>query len=109
MVQLRLGTKHFRKAPPRVCGGDCTADQNSTGTDPFIVNTRGNVYYDIGWWEQAWLNAYKWTHNKRYLYLPSSSGTTWDSPNANKPVIFATQVSVLDGLNAAMTGSYAMC
>jgi hypothetical protein len=24
-------------------------------------------------------------------------------------VIFATQVSVLDGLNAAMTGSYAMC
>ena len=31
------------------------------------------------------------------------------SPNANKPVIFATQVSVLDGLNAAMTGSYAMC
>ena len=30
-------------------------------------------------------------------------------PNANKPVIFATQVSVLDGLNAATTGSYAMC
>jgi len=36
-------------------------------------------------------------------------GFLWDSPNANKPVIFATQVSVLDGLNAAMTGSYAMC
>jgi hypothetical protein len=36
-------------------------------------------------------------------------GFLWDSLNANKPVIFATQVSVLDGLNAAMTGSYAMC
>lgn len=36
-------------------------------------------------------------------------GFLWDSPNANKPVIFATQVSVLDGLNAAMTGSYAIC
>ena len=36
-------------------------------------------------------------------------GFLWDSPNANKPVIFATQVSVLDGLNAAMTGSSAMC
>jgi hypothetical protein len=53
-----------------VCGGDCPAGKNSTGNDPFIVNTNGNVYYDdIGWWEQAWLNAYKWTHNKRYLYL----------------------------------------
>jgi type II secretory pathway pseudopilin PulG len=53
-----------------VCGGNCPAGQNSTGTDPFIVNTHGNVYYDdIGWWEQAWLNAYKWTHSKRYLYL----------------------------------------
>ena len=36
-------------------------------------------------------------------------GFVWDSPNANQPVIFATQVSVLDGLNAAMAGSYAMC
>jgi hypothetical protein len=53
-----------------VCGGDCPASKNSTGTDPFIVNTHGNVYYDdIGWWQQAWINAYKWTHNKRYLYL----------------------------------------
>jgi hypothetical protein len=53
-----------------VCGGDCPAGPNSTGTDPFIVNTNGNVYYDdIGWWQQAWINAYKWTHSKRYLYL----------------------------------------
>jgi hypothetical protein len=53
-----------------VCGGGCPAGPNSTGSDPFIVNTHGNVYYDdIGWWEQAWINAYKWTHDKKYLYL----------------------------------------
>jgi hypothetical protein len=53
-----------------VCGGDCPATAYSTGSDPFIVNTHGNVYYDdIGWWEQAWINAYKWTYTKKYLYL----------------------------------------
>jgi hypothetical protein len=109
LVQLRLGTKHFRKAPPRVCGGDCPAGQNSTGTDPFIVNTRGNVYYDIGWWEQAWLNAYKWTHNKRYLYL---AGQLWNYvgfPEGQQASDFRDAGLRARNLNAAMTGSYAMC
>jgi Glycosyl hydrolase family 76 len=63
-------SKDLSETYSNVCGGECPAGKNSTGSDPFIVNTHGNVYYDdIGWWEQAWLNAYKWTHNKRYLYL----------------------------------------
>lgn len=36
-------------------------------------------------------------------------GFLWDSQGANAPVIFPTQTSVLDGLDADLGGSYAMC
>ena len=36
-------------------------------------------------------------------------GFLWDSQEANAPVIFPTQASVLDGLDADLGGSYAMC
>jgi len=36
-------------------------------------------------------------------------GFLWDSSAANAPVIFPTQTSVLDGLDAHLGGSYAMC
>lgn len=49
-----------------ICGqGSCPARAYETGSDSFQ-----NTYYDdTGWWEQAWINAYKLTHTKDYLYL----------------------------------------
>jgi hypothetical protein len=54
-----------------ICGGNCPTSANQTGSDPFVTNpATGNVYFDdIGWWEQAWINAYKWTGIHNYLYL----------------------------------------
>jgi hypothetical protein len=49
-----------------ICGqGSCPSSANQTGTDPF----QNTWYDDTGWWEQAWINAYKLTKNQDYLYL----------------------------------------
>jgi hypothetical protein len=58
---------------------------------------------------QSWLQSQGEMANAASIAGLPHFGFLWDSPNANQPVILATQVSVLDGLNAAMTGSYAMC
>ena len=43
-------------------------DQNAT--DPFTINTNGNIYFDdIGWWETTWLAAYKLVGRLEYLNL----------------------------------------
>jgi Glycosyl hydrolase family 76 len=49
-----------------MCGqGSCPTGAYETGQDSFQ-----NTYYDdTGWWEQAWINAYKLTHLTDYLYL----------------------------------------
>lgn len=49
-----------------MCGqGSCPGRAYETGSDSFQ-----NTYYDdTGWWEQAWINAYKLTQTKDYLYL----------------------------------------
>jgi hypothetical protein len=53
-----------------ICGGQCPTAPDQHGKDPFTINTSGNTYFDdIGWWEQMWINAYKFTKTVEYLYL----------------------------------------
>lgn len=50
--------------------GKCPTAPNQSGRDPFTINTHGNTYFDdIGWWDQMWINAYKFTKVPDYLYL----------------------------------------
>ena len=50
--------------------GQCPTAPDQSGKDPFTINTNGNTYFDdIGWWNQMWINAYKFTGNPDYLDL----------------------------------------
>lgn len=50
--------------------GKCPTAPGQSGRDPFTINTHGNTYFDdIGWWDQMWINAYKFTKDRDYLYL----------------------------------------
>jgi hypothetical protein len=51
-----------------LCGVKSVDDSCPVGA--FTVNSHGNTYYDdIGWWQQAWINAYKWSGNKEFRSL----------------------------------------
>jgi hypothetical protein len=47
-----------------VCGGGCPGDANDEGMSPFD----NHWYDDMGWWEQALINAYELTTTTKYLY-----------------------------------------
>jgi hypothetical protein len=62
-----------------LCGVQSVND--SCPVSAFTTNTNGNTYFDdIGWWEQAWINAYKWTGNKNFLSLAEG---LWSYVTAN--------------------------
>lgn len=68
--------KDLRSTYTTICGksalywGPCPTSPDQHGKDPFTINMKGNTYFDdIGWWEQMWLNAFKLTRSRVYLYL----------------------------------------
>jgi hypothetical protein len=89
-----------------ICGSpsQCPTSANLRGSDPFTVNTKGNTWFDdIGWWTQAWIDAYELVGRPYYLDLAEQ---LWDyvTYNGYKVITFPDGSKCNDGHGGTTVG-----
>ena len=88
----------------------CTLQSSASGDSPFLIfkgNFERGIYCSNHNLSDAALTAFI-SANATSIAGLNHFGFRWDS-SANTLVNFATPASVLDGLNAEIGGSFAMC